>query len=494
MKDRRRNKKSIALFHLLFVFALLLGSCLPGIFACAAARAKQVAPDAVPLRGVVEGFYGTPWTQQERLDMLSFCGRVGFNAYIYAPKDDAYHRSQWRLPYPPQKLTELAALVKAAKAERVRFIFAVSPGMDLFYRGHAGAEDQAAMLAKCETLYGVGVRDFAIFFDDIEQKDGPGQAAFLNAVSARLRARHHDIGAILTVPTEYFRADMVDAAGGVKPYTASFSKLLSPDILVLYTGEGVVKGNLTAEEYQAAEGIYSRPLGIWWNYPVTDYKETNLALGPVENLPLKGVPAVFFNPMRHEQMSRISLATAASLANHPSHYEPQTAWQEAVERQYGSLAPAMMTVAEHAQHLETSWADIGRSDAPALRQEMDALWQSYPRGVLLRLRVQRLDDRLAQIEMATEKLLLELPGTQLAECRPQLLQLQRIVRADRLGITLLAARRNGKMTAAQQTSFLAARQAVIAHDGEARISEKTARAFLDELTDHLNLVNETVGN
>ena len=118
MKDRRRNKKRIALFHLLFVFALLLGSCLPGIFACAAARAKQAAPDAVPLRGVVEGFYGTPWTQQERLDMLSFCGRVGFNAYIYAPKDDVYHRSQWRLPYPPQKLTELAALVKAAKAAR----------------------------------------------------------------------------------------------------------------------------------------------------------------------------------------------------------------------------------------------------------------------------------------------------------------------------------------------------------------------------------------
>ena len=193
-------------------------------------------------------------------------------------------------------------------------------------------------------------------------------------------------------------------------------------------------------------------------------------------------------------MARSALATAASLATHPSLYEPQTAWQEAVERQYGSLAPAMMTVAEHAQHLETSWADIGRSDAPALRQEMDALWQSYPRGVLLRLRVQRLDDRLAQIEMATEKLLLELPGTQLAECRPQLWQLQRIVRADRLGLTLLAARRNGKMTAAQQTSFLAARQAVIAHDGEARISEKTARAFLDELTDHLNLVNETVGN
>lgn len=484
MREDRKRILRRCISRMFIALALVLGSFLPGAFVCAAGREAE---GAVPLRGIVEGFYGTPWTQQERLDILSFCGQQGLNAYIYAPKDDEYHRSHWRVPYPAPKITQLAALVKAAKTAHVRFIFAVSPGMDLAYAGRAGQADQEAMLAKCEALYGVGVRDFAIFFDDIQEKNGAGQAAFLNAVAARLRARHADIGTILTVPTEYFRADMIDDAGRVKPYTSSFARALSPDILVLYTGEGVVKGGLTAEDRRKAEEIYGRPLGIWWNYPVTDYKETNLALGPVEKLPLDGVPAIFFNPMRHERLSRISLATGAALARDPHAYEPQAAWQEAIERQYGDLAPQMMTVAEHAQHLETSWADIGRADAPALRQEMDGLWLSYPHGALLRLRVRHLDKGLARVETAADTLLRALPAAQLAECQPQIAQLLRIVRADRCGLELLRARSSGAETGAAEAAFLAARREVMAHDEEARISEKTARAFLDELSEHLGV-------
>ncbi len=43
-------------------------------------------------RGVIEGFYGPPWSHQDRLDVLRFMGREGLNTYIYAPKDDPYHR------------------------------------------------------------------------------------------------------------------------------------------------------------------------------------------------------------------------------------------------------------------------------------------------------------------------------------------------------------------------------------------------------------------
>jgi hyaluronoglucosaminidase len=51
-------------------------------------------------RGAIEGFYGSPWTQQERLDQLDFYGRFKLNTYVYAPKDDPYHRDRWREPYP----------------------------------------------------------------------------------------------------------------------------------------------------------------------------------------------------------------------------------------------------------------------------------------------------------------------------------------------------------------------------------------------------------
>ena len=79
---------------------------------------------AIPLRGVVEGFYGTPWSQADRLSMLQFCHEHKLNAYIYAPKDDAYHRAKWREMYPADKMADLQALIDESKKQQVKFIFA----------------------------------------------------------------------------------------------------------------------------------------------------------------------------------------------------------------------------------------------------------------------------------------------------------------------------------------------------------------------------------
>lgn len=54
---------------------------------------------SVRYRGVVEGFYGTPWSHQARLSQLKFYGKNKMNTYIYGPKDDPYHSApNWRLP------------------------------------------------------------------------------------------------------------------------------------------------------------------------------------------------------------------------------------------------------------------------------------------------------------------------------------------------------------------------------------------------------------
>ncbi len=63
---------------------------------------------------MVEGFYGPPWSHRDRLEVIAFCAERGMNAYVYAPKDDPYHRDQWRDPYPAGKLAELVELVEQA--------------------------------------------------------------------------------------------------------------------------------------------------------------------------------------------------------------------------------------------------------------------------------------------------------------------------------------------------------------------------------------------
>ena len=216
-----------------------------------------VSAAPIPLRGVVEGFYGTPWQQTERLDILAFCGKHQLNAYIYAPKDDPYHRAKWREPYPADKMAELSSLVQAAKSQNVRFVFAVSPGLDVHFSGLAGYKDKLAMETKLSAMYDLGVRDFAIFFDDIKEKDGKGQAKFLNWLYEHFIKTHPGTASLITVPTEYFFQDM-QQNGTMKSYSYDFSTTLSPDILVLYTGEQVVGEGIMDTQLSAADQLYGR--------------------------------------------------------------------------------------------------------------------------------------------------------------------------------------------------------------------------------------------
>lgn len=66
----------------------LLAGLLGGLMIALTGPASPVSasPAAIPLRGVVEGFYGTPWQQTERLDILTFCEKQQLNAYVYAQR------------------------------------------------------------------------------------------------------------------------------------------------------------------------------------------------------------------------------------------------------------------------------------------------------------------------------------------------------------------------------------------------------------------------
>ena len=91
------------------------------------------------VRGVVEGFYGPPWSHDARLEMIDFIGARGMNAYAYAPKDDAKHRAAWREPYDTGEMQRFASLATRANEAGVRFGFAVSPGLDITYESDAPA-------------------------------------------------------------------------------------------------------------------------------------------------------------------------------------------------------------------------------------------------------------------------------------------------------------------------------------------------------------------
>ena len=323
------------------------------------------------LRGIVEGFYGAPWNFDIRADLLKFCGEYNLNSYIYAPKDDPYHRGKWREPYPDDKIIELKNLVDIAVENNVHFTFAVSPGLDLNYEGEKGEEDFQYMLNKLDSMYNIGIRDFAIFFDDLSgEQSGANQANFLNKLQNSLDKKYVDVNPLITVPTEYTRSWMIDEEGHIKKYTQEFSTILNKNIIVLYTGDEVVCDGISEESYQAAKDIYGRDLGIWWNYPVNDYyyadgnRNIKLALGPIEKLPKAKPNSIFYNPMEQPLLSKISIGTGADYALSTDTYDSVVSWNKIIEKQFGDLAPAMKVFASHSQHMENSWAKCGPADAP----------------------------------------------------------------------------------------------------------------------------------
>ena len=80
------------------------------------------------------------------------------------------------------------------------------------------------MLYKLDSMYNIGIRDFAIFFDDlVGEQSGKNQANFLNRLQTSLNKKYSDIYPLITVPTEYTRNWMIDDEGKITTYTQEFS-------------------------------------------------------------------------------------------------------------------------------------------------------------------------------------------------------------------------------------------------------------------------------
>ena len=77
-------------------------------------QCRVVDYPSVSERGVIEGFYGNPWSHTDRLRQFEFYGQNKLNTYVYGPKDDPYHRARWRVPYPEKEASQLKELIVAA--------------------------------------------------------------------------------------------------------------------------------------------------------------------------------------------------------------------------------------------------------------------------------------------------------------------------------------------------------------------------------------------
>ncbi|CAM3350856.1 Protein O-GlcNAcase/histone acetyltransferase [Deinococcus saxicola] len=289
---------------------------------------------SMSLLGAIEGFYGRPWTPAQRGRLFGRMAQWGMNIYLYAPKDDRWHRQLWREPYPPVEAEALRLLAEDAYQQRIRFVYALSPGLDLNW---ADDGDRRALAEKILSVQGLGVQHFSLLFDDI-----PYAADRAAQAREQVEATHHVIdalglegqaGLLLLCPTEYCgeraRPDVASS-----PYLRALGENLRPGVEILWTGPQVVSTEISVQSILEVNGAVRRPVLIWDNLHASDYTLHRLHLGPYAGRPLElreHVSGILSNPNTPLEPNTPGLFSLTDYAGAGADWTPETSLERALE-------------------------------------------------------------------------------------------------------------------------------------------------------------------
>ncbi|MEX1182605.1 MAG: beta-N-acetylglucosaminidase domain-containing protein [Gemmatimonadota bacterium] len=217
--------------------------------------------------GIIEGFYGRPWSWRERAETVAFLAPHGYRFYLYAPKADAYLRRRWQEPHPADDAAALRSLAASCSDADVRFGIGLSP-----YEIFNNFDDRArsALAAKLAFIDDLGVRDLALLFDDMQGSTpdlAERQADIVHWAMERTSADR-----LLMCPTYYSDDPVLDRVFGRRPagYLDRLGGLLDPAVEIFWTGEEVCSREITPGHVRRVAELLRRPPFLWDNYPVND--------------------------------------------------------------------------------------------------------------------------------------------------------------------------------------------------------------------------------
>lgn len=319
------------------IFEQREGNTLPGVIIEDYAHAKY--------RGLVEGFYGHPWSMESRLNILDHMMRYKMNYYVYGPKADPYHAGNWRVNYPEtvtddqRKLgqittSDIQQLATHAAACKVDFVWAVHPTLGSYYISLDWVDD---IMTKFQQLYSLGVRHFGVSVDDMSghptnqaQLPDKVQQAIDEKWNTADAAEADRVGNVLFVPTCY-------ALNYGATYSLTPIQEISSKVEVAFTGYDCFS-NVRASSFGSMAEYIGRDPIFWWNNPVNDDHDTWLYMhGLTARWTIEQTGAVdhmrgfLLNPMNQGQVSKICNFSAADYSWNPDAYNEQSSWEQALK-------------------------------------------------------------------------------------------------------------------------------------------------------------------
>ena len=271
----------------------------------------------VKARGFIEGYYGNPWSNEDRADLMIFGGDYKLNQYIYAPKDDPKHNSRWRELYTEEELEEISMAAEAGNRSKCYYVYALHPFMTnsfRFYSDEVYNEDLNIVKTKFEQLMNAGIRQFTILADDASMPYG-GDSSYIRLMTDLtnwLIEKQKEISGLRT-DMMFCPANYYGSGTGVTGLRG-----MPESVKIIQTG-GQVFGSTNSSFLNNFNNSMSRSPYMWINWPCSDQTKDGLIMGGATRFLIPGadpekIAGIVLNPMQQSEASKHGILANADYA------------------------------------------------------------------------------------------------------------------------------------------------------------------------------------
>ncbi|HTV79774.1 MAG TPA: beta-N-acetylglucosaminidase domain-containing protein [Steroidobacteraceae bacterium] len=260
--------------------------------------------------GVIEGFFGKPWSWEARGSAMDFLREWGYGFYVYAPKAEAFLRRRWPEPIPIETRQSLTLLRERCRNSGIAFGVGLTPfEVHLKY----DADARTLLRSKVRQINEIGPQLLCILFDDMR-----GIANDLARQQSRIVADicdWSDARRFIVCPTYYsFDPHLAEVFGSPpQHYLRLLGASIDRRVEFFWTGEKVISEGYAASHLDEVQLLLGRRPVIWDNRISNDARTRadRLFLDPsIGNwqLPQERIAGFAINPMNEPYLSRIPLA------------------------------------------------------------------------------------------------------------------------------------------------------------------------------------------
>ena len=263
----------------------------------------------VVTRGFIEGYYGNPWSTEDRVNLMNWGGYYKLNAYVYAPKDDPKHNAKWQELYTPEEIeSKIKPLAAAGNESKCRFVFALHPFMS--HPITKGNYDTYVpkMKAKFKQVIDAGVRQIAILADDAGNQGNDLYKLLLEDTTQWLHELQQEKNADGTLKYPGLKDTLIFCPVNYMGHGEEWYKDLPKNVQVVNTG-GRVWGKIDKNFADAFKNTSGVSPFMWINWPCSDNDKDALHMGGHDNflgsdLKPGQVEGVVLNPMQQSEPSK----------------------------------------------------------------------------------------------------------------------------------------------------------------------------------------------